>query len=336
MDPMPEPEPGGGPAAPALTPGRAALDARSLLLLLLTLLASWGCSGPATAGSSAGTAGAPASAVSTASGETGDTVATSPVVGPANGAVVLAGGGILGPEIWGRFVELAGGRDARIVVIPTASGEEVFPENWAGLLPFLDAGAADVRVLHTRDRGQADSPGFVDPLRDATGVWFPGGRQGRLVDAYLNTQVHRELFLLLARGGVVGGTSAGASIQASYLVRGDPETNQVLMAPGYEEGFGLLNGAAVDQHLLARGREEDLWELLHFQPHLLGIGVDEGTALVVQGDQAQVIGDSKVFIYDAQHPVRRPRTLDPGSVFHLGERAEFSIHAPDNQSGNQP
>jgi cyanophycinase len=156
------------------------------------------------------------------------------------------------------------------------------------------------------------------------------------VDAYLNTRVHRELFHLLARGGVVGGTSAGASIQASYLVRGDPQTNQILMAPGYEEGFGLLNGAAVDQHLLARGREEDLWELLHLQPHLLGIGVDEGTALVIRGDEAEVIGESKVFIYDARHPVRRPRALDPGTVFHLGERTEFSIQAPDEQSRSRP
>ena len=74
-------------------------------------------------------------------------------------------------------------------------------------------------------------------LRDATGVWIPGGRQWRLVDSYLNTRTHRELQRVLERGGVVGGTSAGASILGSYLVRGSPETNTIVMAPGYEEGF---------------------------------------------------------------------------------------------------
>ena len=319
--------------------GRTRLE--GLIPLLLVVLVLQGCFGP-TIGSAPGgspaaePAASPSTSAETGFGELWSAEPATPVVGPAQGTVVVAGGGILGPEIWERFVELAGGRDARIVVIPTAASEESFPENWPGILPFLDAGAESVRVLHTRDRTEADSDDFASILQEATGVWFPGGRQGRLVDAYLNTQVHRELFLLLARGGVVGGTSAGASIQASYLVRGDPETNQILMAPGYEEGFGLLNGAAVDQHLLARGREEDLWELLHLQPHLLGIGVDEGTALVIRGDEAEVIGESKVLIYDAQHPVRRPRALAPGSVFHLGERTEFSIQAPAEQSRSQP
>lgn len=301
--------------------------------LVILFLALQGC-----AGQGVETASGSFATPSTVSAEQAAEAPTpsAPVVGPKRGTVILAGGGILGNEIWERFVEVAGGRDARIVVIPTAASEEVFPENWAGMLPFIDAGAGSVRVLHTRDRGEADTDHFVLPLQDATGVWFPGGRQGRLVDAYLHTRVHRELFQLLSRGGVVGGTSAGASIQASYLVRGDPETNQILMAPGYEEGFGLLSGAAVDQHLLARGREEDLWELLHLQPHLLGIGLDEGTALVVRGDEAQVIGQSKVYIYDARHPVRRPQTLDPGSVFHLGQRSDFSIQSSDAQLRTQP
>ncbi len=303
------------------------------LWALVAALAAWSCSGPAAELSGSGASASPrATHAVDAAGST----AAPPVVGPPRGAVMVAGGGFLGPEIWERFVELAGGADARIVVVPTAAGEETFPENWPGILPFLDAGAGDVRILHTRDRSIADTEAFVEPLRQATGVWFPGGRQGRLVDAYLNTRLHLELFDLLARGGVVGGTSAGASIQASYLVRGDPETNQTLMVPGYEEGFGLLNGAAVDQHLRARGREEDLWELLLVHPDLLGIGVDEGTALVIQGDQAEVIGESKVFIYDARHPVRSPRALDPGQSFHLGDRTDLSSDATDTQSGSQP
>ncbi len=258
-----------------------------------------------------------------------------PEVGPATGSLIVAGGGQLGPEIWARFLELAGGHQARIVVIPTADASDEFPENWAGILPLLEAGAAQVTILHTRDPAVADSPIFTAPLESATGVWIPGGRQWRLVDAYLDTRTHGELRALLERGGVVGGTSAGASIQGSYLVRGDPETNQVLMAPGYEEGFGFLSGTAVDQHLLARGRENDLWELLDREPHLLGIGVDEGTALVVQGDRAEVIGTSQVLIYDSATPLRQPLSLRAGSVFDLGERRSISSTVAPEDAGRE-
>lgn len=258
-----------------------------------------------------------------------------PVVGPASGSLVVAGGGELGFEIWSRFVELAGGRNARIVVIPTAGADDEYGEDWSGLDPLRAAGARRITLLHTRDREEADSEAFVAPLSEATGVWFPGGRQWRLVDAYMDTRVHAELFALLDRGGVVGGTSAGASILASYLVRGDPETNQVLMAPGYEDGFGLLAGTAVDQHLTARGREDDLWEVLSHFPDLLGIGLDEGTALIVRGDLAEVVGLNQVLIYDTRYPALTPRAMRAGSMLDLGNRTYLPIVAPDD-AGRTP
>ena len=104
-------------------------------------------------------------------------------VGPENGTLVIVGGGQLGSEIIERFVQAAGGRDAHIVVIPTAGEQDTFPANWNGLRPFRDAGARSVVVLHTRDPKLADTDAFVRPIREATGVWFPGGRQWRLVDA---------------------------------------------------------------------------------------------------------------------------------------------------------
>ena len=223
--------------------------------------------------------------------------AESPVVGPSTGTLVLAGGGRLGAEIIDRFLELAGGPDAHIVVIPTAGDRTEYESSWRGLNLFRNRGAPRLTVLHTRDRTVADDPAFVAPLRQAHGVWFPGGRQWRLVDAYLDTRVHRELEALLARGGVVGGTSAGATILGSYLVRGAREGNHIVMAPGYEEGFGLLRGAAVDQHLLVRRRQNDLVQVIRLYPELLGIGIDEGTAVVVQGDRLEVIGRSRVAVY---------------------------------------
>ena len=241
-------------------------------------------------------------------------------VGPAEGTLVVAGGGDLGPEIWETFVSLAGGDRAKIVVIPTAGLDKDIPDDWRGSDALQAAGASDLVVLHTRDPQEAEFDAFVLPLREATGVWLPGGRPWRLVDAYLHTRVHEELFALLDRGGVVGGTSAGASIQASFLIRGDKETNQIVYSPDYAEGFGFLESVAVDQHLLARGRESDLWEVLELHPELLGIGLDEGTAIIVQGNRAEVVGESQVLVYDASDASLEPSRLGVGTVFDLSSR----------------
>ena len=263
--------------------------------------------------------GAPSPALS----QTADP-APAPVVGPGSGTVLVAGGGALTAEIWSRFVELAGGPEARIIVIPTAGTEDDYPQDWDGLGGLRDVGAGDVTILHTRDPETADTDAFAAPIREATGVWIPGGRQWRLVDAYLGTLVHDELFDVLERGGVVGGTSAGASILASFLVRGDPATNRIVLSDEYREGFGLLRGAAVDQHLFARDRQDDLWRVLAVDPSLLGIGIDEGTALVVQGDQGEVIGEGLVLFYDASGPLRITRQLSRGHRYDLGRRIRLA------------
>lgn len=243
--------------------------------------------------------------------------ATDPVVGPARGTLVVAGGGELGSDIWDRFMELAGGENARIVVIPTAAGDRDLSHSWHSFEALRDAGAERLVLLHTRDPREANLASFVSPLRDATAVWLPGGRPWRLVDAYLHTRVHDELFELLERGGVVGGTSAGASIQGSFLMRGDPETNRTIYSEEYPEGFGFLNSVAVDQHLLTREREEDLPEVLATHPGLRGIGLDEGTALIVSGDRAEVIGVSQVLVYGGDRPLALPRRFGAGSAFDL-------------------
>lgn len=256
-----------------------------------------------------------------AAAQNGAATTTGRTMGPANGALIIAGGGRLGPEIMDRFIELAGGDNARIVVIPTASERDDFSGDWAGLRPFNEAGVYQVTVLHTRDRRVADSESFVAPLRQATGVWIPGGRQWRLADAYLDTRTHRELFALLERGGVIGGSSAGASIQSSYMVRGAPEGNQIMRAPGHERGLGLLRNAAVDQHLIARNRQEDMFEVLEAFPDLLGIGIDEGTAILVRGNRAEVLGRSLVAFYNTSDDGGESYYfLDAGDVFDLAQR----------------
>ncbi len=231
-------------------------------------------------------------------------------VGPARGALVIVGGAMQDPAIVERFVQLAGGPEAPIVVIPTAGGGETYDQYYPGLRAFRAAGAADLTVLHTTDREVADDPAFSAPLRRARGVWFPGGRQWRLAEAYLGTRVQEEIAGVLERGGVVGGSSAGATILGSYLVRGDTATNTIMMGD-HEEGFGFLRDTAIDQHLLRRNRQFDLIEVIETHPHLLGIGIDEDTALIVEGDQFEVMGQSYVVIYDHE------RLLDSGGRFYF-------------------
>ena len=243
----------------------------------------------------------------------------SPGSGPAKGHLIVIGGGEVGSEILDRFAALAGGLDAPIVVIPTA-GER---------MPSLERhGFTRLVRLHTEDRKVADSEEFVAALRGAKGVWIDGGREWKLVDSYLGTKTVSELDKLLARGGVI----AGATIQGSYLVRGAREGNSVMMAKGYEEGFGFLRNVAIDQHLSGRHRENDLVPVISLKPELLGIGIDEATAIVVTGNSFSVIGASKVAIYDANYGVgadgKSYYWLQAGECFDITARKKRSCGLP--------
>ena len=256
-------------------------------------------------------------------------------IAPVAGHLVIVGGGQLGPEITQRFISLAGGPDARIVVIPTAGEDSVYPDTWVGLNGLRTAGAKNLLVRHTRDRQVAETDSFALAIRQAGGVWFPGGRHWRLVDSYLDTRTERELHALLARGGVIGGTSAGASIQASYLVRGAREGNTIMMAPGYERGFGFLTGVAIDQHVSARNRQLDLQPVVKRFPSLLGLGLDEGTAIVVHGTTAEVVGRGMLFVHNGRDrpPTDTPYvTLKAGEVYDLAHRRRMT--AANNGSRN--
>lgn len=241
-------------------------------------------------------------------------------VGPANGSLVIVGGNMQDPAIFQRFLDLAGGPDAPLVVIPTAGGEESYDAYWPGLARLRKLGARNLTLVHTYNRNDVADDKFVEPIRKARAVWFPGGRQWRLADSYLNTKVHEELQNLLARGGVIGGSSAGATIQGSYLARGDSKTNKILIGD-HEEGFGFLKNVAIDQHLLRRNRHHDLLEVIRAKPHLLGIGIDEDTAIVVTGNKFEVIGQSYVAIYDPK------RAIDTGGDFYFlapGDRYDLT------------
>lgn len=244
------------------------------------------------------------------------------------GTLIIGGGGGMPDEVWTRFIEAAGGPDAPIVFIPTAMPDPI-SSKYAEMDKLKKAGAKNVKLVHARTPAEAEKPAVINALREAKGIWFTGGRQWRLVDAYLDTTAEKEMHGVLARGGVIGGSSAGASIQADYMVRGDPLGNTKMIAEGYERGLGFLKGVAIDQHFFKRKRVEDMSAFMNVFPQLLGIGIDENTALVVRGEEMEIIGKSIVGVFDR----RKPRGLgqldfeifQPGSRYNLKSRQRVDV-----------
>lgn len=246
-----------------------------------------------------------------------------------NGHLVIHGGGEA-PEPLAEFIRLAGGHKARIIVIPTAAGRESYDEQFQAsyFRQFRDLGVAEIRLLHTADRRIADSDDFIAPLAEATGVWFAGGRHWRIADAYLDTKTESALWAVLARGGVIGGGSAGATIQGSYLVRGDTRGPFLLMGD-HERGFGFLPNSAIDQHALIRNRQFDLVEVVRAHPELLGLGLDADVGIVVHGDEFRVIGPGYVAVYD-------PKLILANGAFYFlrkGQRFVLSTRTPMSETG---
>lgn len=243
-------------------------------------------------------------------------------IGPDKGTLVIVGGNMQDPAIVKRFIDLAGGPGAPIVIIPTAGEADEYDEYYSGLKLWRENGATNLTVVHTRDRKMADTEAFVTPLRAARGVFFAGGRQWRLADSYLNTLAHKELNAVLARGGVIGGSSAGASILASFMVRGDTKSSEAMIGD-HTVGLGFLKNSAIDQHLLRRNRQFDMLAVIDKYPQLLGIGLDEDTAIVVEGDRFDVIGQGYAVIYSTK-PVAgasgRFYFLAPGDRFDMKAR----------------
>lgn len=246
-------------------------------------------------------------------------------VGPSRGTVIVVGGGAMGPEIYSAFIEAAGGPDALIIDVPTAGGDSVYGQDAPGTRGWKAAGAKNLYVLHTKDKRLADSDSFAAIIRRAGGVWFEGGRQFHLVDSYGGTKTEQAFHDLLARGGVVGGSSAGASILGDFLVRGAPSNNNFIMDyPGYEKGFAFLRGVGIDQHVVARERLADLADsIIPKYPTMLAISEDEGTAWLVRGDTATIIGRNKAFVYNGKDATDHGKpflTLYPGDRYNLATR----------------
>lgn len=234
------------------------------------------------------------------------------------GVLYIVGGGPQTPAMGQEFVQLAGGSGkAHIIVLAMASvNGERSGEEKADDLRALGATARNVWV----DHAQADTDSVAALLRDATGIWFGGGSQGRLADVVRGTALERAIAARFAAGAVIGGTSAGAAVLSEHMITGDErriggdrppsdsstayitiDRDNIVTA----DGFALVRNAIVDQHFLRRKRHNRLISLVLEQAPHLGVGIDESTALVIAPDgQWRVSGESVVVIYDARSAAR--------------------------------
>jgi cyanophycinase len=235
------------------------------------------------------------------------------------GALVIGGGGGMPAEVWQRFVDLAGGEHARIVILPTATPNPTAAPGFEHRL-LEKSGAGTVVTLPQTRLEEVSSAEFLQELDRATGVWFGGGRQWHFVDAYWGTPAWNRLREVCKRGGVIGGSSAGATIQGDVLVRGAPAGNHIMLADGYRHGLGLLPGVAIDQHFAQRNRFKDLERCLTDFPTVFGIGIDEQTALVVTApNHCEVVGNGSVWCFPS-----RPANASLGAMLTRAEsRQEF-------------
>ena len=230
------------------------------------------------------------------------------------GWLVIVGGGGLPDGVRNRFLELAGGKNARLVIIPTAHTKADRLETMASYAYWKAQQVASVTFLHTRKPAEANDPQFVKTLTEATGVWFPGGDQSMLVTPYRGSLVERELHRLLARGGVIGGTSAGASAMSRLMIVGGNPQAQV------GAGFGLLPEVVIDQHFHNRNRLPRLLGILTKHPQYVGLGIDEETAVVVHSGLATVLGNANVRLClpGASKNPAQVRVLKAGEQIDLG------------------
>ena len=242
------------------------------------------------------------------------------------GSLYIVGGGGTPRGLMAQMIKEAGGvENAKCVYIPCSESANV-NEQQRTVTMWKRMGVKHATFIHTKDRNKSNTDEeFLEPLKDATMLWFGGGRQWNFADSYYGTKAHKLMKDVLHRGGVIGGSSAGASIQGRFLARATPIGNANILAPGYiRGGLGFLSGVAIDQHFSQRGRQKDMTQLVDKYPQMLGIGIDETTAIVVRKSRAEVVGAGKVYFYNRNIAVEEGKpdytAVAAGGVYDLLKR----------------
>ncbi|MCR3921298.1 MAG: cyanophycinase [Firmicutes bacterium] len=203
-------------------------------------------------------------------------------------------------DILQRFFTLAGGRKARIVILSTASSDPHAGEQYRRI--FTGFGAEDVRVLAVQNREEANQSQYNNSFSESTGIFFTGGDQLRITGILGGSTLGSALQKSYRQGAVIAGTSAGASVMSETMLIGGlddatPSKETIRMAPG----LGLLKDVVVDQHFAQRGRIGRLLAVVAHNPYILGVGIDEDTAILIdQSGEFEVSGSGTVTILDGR------------------------------------
>jgi len=209
------------------------------------------------------------------------------------GALVVVGGGDVGPEIVSRTLALAGGRNAIVAVLPQSSAEPDAGDSSVQM--WLEAGAREAGKVAFSDQQAAAK------LRRATLIWMPGGDQNRFMQAIAGTGFDDVIRERYKAGITVGGSSAGAAVIAEAMFTGDADLKSITAgATITARGLGLWPEVLIDQHFLKRQRDNRLISAVLDRPDLVGIGIDESTAVILSGTSFEVVGKSSVVVVDAR------------------------------------
>jgi cyanophycinase len=214
------------------------------------------------------------------------------------GKLIIVGGGNMPDSLFTFFANYCGGKDQPIVYIPTATTDEEYIKDGGHLVKFTSRGFTNLSTIHTRDKVKADDPRNIELVKNAKGIFFGGGDQDLIAAAYGGTQLYKEFIALLDRGGVIMGTSAGATIMGSLLVGGDARIDLTKPYP-FQPAFSFVKNMAIDQHVLARNRQFDLIPVIENNPGNIGVAIDESTAIIVEAGKFKVWGLSYALIYDS-------------------------------------
>jgi cyanophycinase len=223
------------------------------------------------------------------------------------GHLVIIGGGKRPDYVMKKIVELAGGENAKMIVIPNASSEPLETANrQANEFKNLGVASSDY-LIFTKETAEADSN--LKKLQDVTGIFFSGGDQSNLTRDMLGTRLLDRIYEIYNNGGVISGTSAGAAVMSEVMITGNELINDdssnafiSILKDNIEvvQGFGFIKSAIVDQHFIKRKRHNRLISLVIENPELPGIAIDEATSIIVYPDDTfEVMGESQVMILDA-------------------------------------
>ena len=245
------------------------------------------------------------------------------------GKLIIVGGGTMPDSLFEFFAAHCGGKDQPVVYIPTATSDEKYIQEGGHLEKFTSRGFTNLSTIHTRDKAKADAAENIALMRKAKGIFFGGGDQDLIAEAYGNTQLYKEMLALLDRGGVIMGTSAGATIMGALLVGGDARKDLTKKFP-FQPAFSFIQNVDIDQHVLVRNRQFDLIPVIETYPTHLGVGIDESTAIIVEGHQFKVWGNSYVMVYDAKDWANQKATwgkvLKPFKMMYSGQSFDLNTH----------